>query len=146
MKKRYLAFPLLVLLSLSFFIYSFRNPTPKYKASQLMEPTVLADILKDPKKPDPVILNVGSMKLIKGAVTAGPASTDDGLLNFKSQLLRYKKNQTVVIYCGCCALDHCPNIGPAMEYMQDEGYTQAKILNIEKSLKTEWEDKGYPIN
>lgn len=122
------------------------GPVKKYPKVKLQDVAELASILKDPKKPDPVVLNVGSLRtLIKGAIPAGPASTEEGLLSFKAQLMNYKKTQPIVIYCGCCALEHCPNVSPALDYANDEGYKNVKILNIQKSLKAEWEDKGYPM-
>src|SRR5690242_7518264 len=116
----------ILLLGVSVVLFSFRSGSA-YSPKQLMEPATLARILRDPTASKPVILNVGTMKLIKGAIPAGPTSTDDGMISFKSQLVRYKKSEPIVIYCGCCAMEHCPNIGPAMEYLQDQGFTNAKI-------------------
>jgi hypothetical protein len=136
-----LLMPLLALLS-----FRAGDPVKKSILSRLEDPAVLAKVLNDDKQPDPVVMNVGSLRtLIRSAVPAGPAATDEGFLNFKSQIMTYGKTQPIVIYCGCCALEHCPNIGPALDYALDQGYKNVKVLNIEKRLKTEWEDKGYPM-
>jgi hypothetical protein len=143
--RRLLAFSMVFAL-LGLFSFLADGPVKKSIATRLESPAVLASVLNDPKKPDPIILNVGSLRtLIKDAIPAGPASTEDGLLSYKSQLTNYKKSQPIVIYCGCCALEHCPNIGPAIDYALDQGYMNIKVLNIQKSLKSEWEDKGYPM-
>jgi hypothetical protein len=144
--RRLLAFSIFFSLILGFLSFRADGPLKKSIAIRLENPATLAKVLNDPKQPDPIVLNVGTMPiLIKNAVIAGPASTDDGLLNFKSQLVNYKKSQAIVIYCGCCAIEHCPNVGPALDYALDQGYTNIKVLDIQKSLKTEWQDKGYPM-
>jgi hypothetical protein len=50
----------------------------------------------------------------------------------------------IVVYCGCCPWDHCPNIKPAMELMRQMGLTRVKALYIPTNMVQGWFDHGYP--
>jgi hypothetical protein len=118
-----------------------------WKPEQLMEPQVLATMISTNKgNALPVILNIGSVNTIKGAVNTGPASTADGLAELKKQLKNISKDKLVVIYCGCCPLFKCPNVRPAFKLLTTEGYTSIRVLNLKTNLKTDWIDKNYPID
>jgi hypothetical protein len=34
----------------------------------------------------------------------------------------------VVIYCGCCPLDKCPNVRPAFTLLKTMGFTNLHVL------------------
>lgn len=133
-----------------FFTTSFTvNASPDgdpWTADQLMEPQTLVTILKAGKgNALPVILNIGSVEAIKGAVSTGAVSEPDGFVEFKKQLKGIKKDRLIVIYCGCCPLFKCPNIRPAFKELAAEGFTNIKVLNLRKNLQTDWVDKNYPM-
>ncbi len=46
---------------------------------QLKDPAVLAATITDPKAPKPVILNIGPVQQIKGAIAIGPVNTPENL-------------------------------------------------------------------
>jgi len=50
-----------------------------------------------------------------------------------------------VIYCGCCPFEHCPNVRPAFQLLNEMKFTNQKLLNLSTNLKTDWIDKGYPV-
>jgi thiosulfate/3-mercaptopyruvate sulfurtransferase len=117
-----------------------------WTADQLMEPQTLATIIKAGKgNALPVILNIGSVDAIKGAITTGAVSEPDGFAELKKQLKNIKKDKLVVIYCGCCPLFKCPNIRPAFKELVAEGFSNIKVLNLKKNLQTDWVDKNYPM-
>jgi thiosulfate/3-mercaptopyruvate sulfurtransferase len=116
-----------------------------YTKDQLMEPAVLAKALNDPKAKKPVVLNVGSVKDIKTAIHAGPSSIKTGVDLINAALPKIKKTESIVIYCGCCALEHCENIPPALEILKKAGYKKVKILNLPVGLDEDWKAKGYPM-
>ncbi|MCX6180905.1 MAG: rhodanese-like domain-containing protein [Bacteroidetes bacterium] len=118
---------------------------PDWKKEQLMEPADLAKILKDDKAKKPVVLNVGSVEDIKTAINAGPCSIASGIKKLEAELPKIKKTQDIVIYCGCCALEHCENIKPAYDLILKAGYKKVKILNIPVGLAEDWRAKGYPM-
>jgi thiosulfate/3-mercaptopyruvate sulfurtransferase len=118
-----------------------------WKADQLMEPQVLFNMINSAKGNNaPVILNIGSVGNIKGAIDLGPASEADGIAGLKKQLKNIPKNKMVVIYCGCCPLFKCPNVRPAFKLLTAAGYTNINVLNLKTNLKTDWIDKKFPMD
>jgi thiosulfate/3-mercaptopyruvate sulfurtransferase len=98
----------------------------------------------------PAIFQVGPnvlyrSKHIPGALYAGPGSKAEGLAILKTAVEKLPRTREIVIYCGCCPWDHCPNVKPAMELLQGMGFTHAKVLYLADNFKTDWIDKGYPV-
>jgi thiosulfate/3-mercaptopyruvate sulfurtransferase len=54
------------------------------------------------------------------------------------------KNRTIIVYCGCCPWEKCPNIRPAFKELQNLGFTHVKALYIASNFGVDWVDKGYP--
>ena len=52
----------------------------------------------------------------------------------------------IVIYCGCCPFEHCPNIRPAFNLLNEMGFTNQKLLSLQKNIKADCIDKGYPVS
>jgi len=113
--------------------------------AQLIQPVTLVSIIKNPKAPKTVIFNIGVEDDIKGARNVGAASEKTNLEAFKKALIGVPKKSTVVVYCGCCPFDRCPNIRPAFKLVKDLGFTNARLLNLPTNLKTDWISKGYPM-
>ena len=113
--------------------------------SQLMATQELADQISSPEKVKPLIINIGPQAVIKGSVDVGPGKEKENIKNLEKLLAKEDKNREVVIYCGCCPFDKCPNIRPAFNQLKDLGFTKAKLLNIPKNIKTDWIDKGFPV-
>ena len=112
--------------------------------AQLIQPAALAARLG---RSAPPIFQVGFEPLfhgahIPGSVYAGPGSKPEILL---AAVAGIPKNREIVLYCGCCPWEHCPNIRPAGEALAAKGYTKVRLLNIPTNLKTDWIDKGYPV-
>lgn len=113
---------------------------------QLMEPSELVAQQNSGVTPQPLIFSMGPAGTIKGAVEIGPASEKENLDALQAKLSGVSKDQTVVVYCGCCPFDNCPNVRPAMNLLNSLGFKNAKLLNLSTNLKTDWIDKGYPMN
>ncbi len=111
----------------------------------LIETKTLVDLLQNPRAAKPNIYNIGFVGNIKGAKKLAAASKEEGLAQLKSELKDKPKTSPIVIYCGCCPFEHCPNVKPAFAMLQKLGYTNAKILNLPTSIKADWMDKGYPM-
>jgi hypothetical protein len=112
---------------------------------QLKDPAVLAATIADSKAPRPVIFNVGPVQQIKGAIAIGPTSAPANLEKLKQQLAKLPKDKEVIIYCGCCPFNRCPNVRPAFELLQQMKFKNAKLLNLPSNLKDDWISKGYPL-
>jgi thiosulfate/3-mercaptopyruvate sulfurtransferase len=121
-----------------------QEPVDPWKPAQVIKTADLAKTLNDPKGKKPVIINVGPMGLIKGAVATGAVHDDMG--KFKTEVTKYKKDQEIVVYCGCCTMQNCPNIRVAFQHLLKEGYKNPRVLAIETGFTEDWSGKGYPVN
>jgi hypothetical protein len=124
------------------------EPDP-WKASDLIQPATLAARLSY-SEPKPKILYVGFPVLyrsthIAGAELAGPASKPDGLERLKQIAGKLPRDQELIIYCGCCPWDHCPNVRPAFHLLHEMGFTRLQLMTIPTNLSTDWISKGYPV-
>ena len=111
----------------------------------LIEPSVLAAIIANPKAKQAMVYNIGVVENIKGAKNFGAASEKENLDKFKKTLTGLSKTSFVVVYCGCCPFNKCPNIRPAFNMMKSMGFVNGKLLNLPTNLKQNWIDKGYPL-
>lgn len=110
---------------------------------QLMEPATLAQTM-EAKKDVPLIISMGPGALIPNSVDIGPGNEAENITELKTLLAAKKKNDKVVVYCGCCPFDRCPNVRPAIAALKEAGFTNYYLLNLKTNLKTDWIDKGYP--
>lgn len=116
-----------------------------WKGTDLMAPATLAAVINSNTAGKPVIFNIGAVEDIKGATHIGPVSDAANLKQLYRQVAAYPKDRELVIYCGCCPFPKCPNVRPAFSGLQKLGYTNVKLLDLPKNLKTDWADKGYPL-
>ena len=112
-----------------------------------LEPAALADALKTDKKP--LVLYVGPRTFfdqahIAGAEYIGSASTQEALHALAERLAAVPKEQWIVVYCGCCPWERCPNIRPAFHTLQTLGFHHAQALDLPQNFGADWVDKGYP--
>src|SRR3984957_9535412 len=117
-------------------------------SKQLIQPEELAQALKGARKP--VVLYVGPKSIyaqahIPGAENIGPVSRPEGTEKLRARAASLAKDSPVVIYCGCCPWDHCPNIRPAYAELKKAGFTNVRVLYLETSFGTNWKDKGFPV-
>jgi thiosulfate/3-mercaptopyruvate sulfurtransferase len=117
-----------------------------YDPSQLMPTADLVRLLEKPDAKKPLIYNIGFVGNIKGAEKLAPASKEDGLKLLRERTSKLSKRTPIVVYCGCCPFEHCPNVKPAYTMLQKMGFINAKILDLPTSIKADWIDKGYPMN
>jgi len=97
-----------------------------------------------------VLIHVGFhvmylMGYIPGSQYAGPAAKAEGLAALKKLVAKLPRNQKIVIYCGCCPWNDCPNIRPAFQALKEMGFTNFKVLDIPQRLGDDWTAKGFPI-
>lgn len=118
--------------------------------AQLIQPEALNHILQTKGTEKPLLLQVGSHLLfdeahIPGSVYAGAGSQPTGLQQLQSTVAAFSKNKAIVLYCGCCPWNRCPNLGPAFKQLHDMGFTNVKALYLADNLGTDWVAKGYPV-
>jgi hypothetical protein len=96
------------------------------------------------------MIQVGSHVLyaqahIPGSEYIGPASSEGGLQQLRKRVEFLPRTKLIVLYCGCCPWDHCPNVKPADDALHGLGFTNVKVLYISNNFGTNWVDKGYPV-
>lgn len=112
---------------------------------QLIEPSELSATIKSDKNL-PVIFSVGPGAIIPNSKDIGMVKETENLQKFKTQLESLSKDTPIVIYCGCCPFEHCPNVRPAIQLLKDLGFTNYKLLDLPHNIKVDWIDKGYPTS
>lgn len=119
-------------------------------AAQLIQPADLKTMLasKDTRN-IPLVLQVGSRVFfaeahIPHAQYAGPGSQPAGLKLLESAVSSLPKDKFIVIYCGCCPWNRCPNVGPAFQRLHGLGYTNVKVLYLAHDFGEDWVSKGFP--
>ncbi|WP_243745697.1 rhodanese-like domain-containing protein [Segetibacter sp. 3557_3] len=114
-----------------------------WTSKQLIEPAALAKMITD-KRDVPVIISVGPGAPIPGSVNVGMVNNAEGIGKLKKELAGVSKQAGIVIYCGCCPFEHCPNVRPAIDMLKQMQFTGYQLLNIPNNIKKDWIDKGYP--
>lgn len=118
--------------------------------SGLIRPEELVKILQSPKDEKPLIIQVGFRVLyqqahIPGSEYIGPASSESGLQQLRKRVSALPRGKFIVIYCGCCPWNRCPNVQPAADALRGLGFTNVRLLYISDNFGANWVDKGYPV-
>jgi thiosulfate/3-mercaptopyruvate sulfurtransferase len=125
-----------------------QGPDP-WPGSALLDPAALAEVLKSAAAKHPHVICVAfpvlyRAKHISYSSFAGPGSKAEGLEALKKAVAKLDKNSDIVLYCGCCPMDHCPNLRPAFRVLAEMGFRRVRVLNIPNNMPADWSDKGYP--
>jgi thiosulfate/3-mercaptopyruvate sulfurtransferase len=117
-------------------------------AAQLIQPEELKNLLSVGAGA-PLVIQVGSRIFfqeshIPGAKYAGPGSQPAGIQALETTVAAAPKDKFIVLYCGCCPWDRCPNVGPAFARLHDLGYTNVKVLYLAHNFGDDWVRKAYP--
>ena len=139
------------LLMIALLLFAAAEPvmaaTDVIPASALIQPAQLAGELK---AAPPTILQVGFSKLyqqahIPGAIYAGPTNSETGLTALKAEAEKLPRDAAIVIYCGCCPWNRCPNMDAAYTTLKAMGFSKLRALYIADNFGQDWVDKGYPV-
>jgi thiosulfate/3-mercaptopyruvate sulfurtransferase len=120
--------------------------TEPWTDNDLVQPEQVSKDLRTP-----LLIHVGFPVLyraahITGSVFAGPGSKEEGIADLKKAVAGQPRTREIVLYCGCCPFDKCPNIRPAFAALHEMGFTHVKAMVVPTNLKTDWIDKGYPTD
>ena len=142
-------------LSLSMQLRAQFTPAPAGSAfsipdAQLLKPEALVQLLHTTNKDKPLILQVGSHMLfaeahIPGSEYAGPGSQQAGIEQLQNRANALPRTKLIVLYCGCCPWNRCPNLGPAFAKLREMGFANVKVLYLANNFGADWADKGYPV-
>ena len=119
-------------------------------ASDLIQPDAFAAALRKATVLKPLILHVGFRVLytqahIPGSEYIGPGNRPEGISQLRKRVESLPRTQPIVLYCGCCPWNECPNLGPAFQELRAMGFKDVKVLHIAQDFGSDWADKGYPV-
>lgn len=144
--KKHVIVRLLTLTGILFLcIQALAQQADNWTAKQLMAPKDLANSITF-KDNIPVIISVGPGAAIPNSVEVGMTGKKEGVDKLKAELSKIQKNTKLVIYCGCCPFEHCPNVRPAIKVLKEMKFTNYFLLDLPHNLKTDWIDKHYPVS
>lgn len=130
-------------------IMPLADNTRPWTNSELIPATQLNSELPAVKAGKIVLIQVGfhmmyKMGHIPGSQYAGPASQPEGVTALQKLVAKLPRTQEIVIYCGCCPWNDCPNIRPAFRALKQMGFSHIQVLDIPDRLGTNWTAKGFP--
>jgi len=124
-------------------------PADPWTPAQTVQPAAFAKELTDAKpaeKPTVVCVAPHTMYIgghIPGALFHGPGAKPEGIDDLKKWAQSVSRSTNIVIYCGCCPLERCPNLRPAFVALRDMGFTHLRALLIPTNFYTDWVKPGY---
>jgi hypothetical protein len=143
----------LAVFSLAVTVFPFplaQNTSNPWSPSETVQPGDLLKELSDAKTA-PAVLFVGFQRLytaghIKGAQYHGTGGNPEGIAQIRSWAESQPRSTNLVIYCGCCPMERCPNIRPAFTALRDLGFRKLRILTLPTSFEVDWAEKGFPYD
>lgn len=137
-----------ILMAVSSAFNSHKSPFGEepWRPDQLMDAGDLARLISDSIASQPMLLSIGPAAVIKNSIDIGAVHEQANFEKLAFELDKLSRDSVVVIYCGCCPFNHCPNIRPAFRLMNEMKFTRHKLLNLPRNIKMDWLDKGYPVN
>lgn len=140
--EKVITFLLLMFVGFGFQQCSAQKPE-NWTKDQLLEPAALAKTIES-NKDIPLIYCVGPGVVIPHSINIGMTNDESNLQEFKDSLQNVSRSANIVIYCGCCPFDHCPNVRPAIEVLKEMKFTNYHLLDLPHNIRTDWIAKGYP--
>jgi len=134
---------ILIISGLSSWQKAYAQAPINWTNDQLLQPSDLAATLKDNKEM-PVIFSIGPGAVIPHSKDIGMIKEEENMKKFKAELENLPKDTGIIIYCGCCPYEHCPNVRPAIQLLRDMKFTNYKLLDLPHNIKIDWINKGYP--
>ena len=127
-----------------------KKSSDPWSNSETLQPADLAGKLAEKNGTPPTIVYVGFRTLfagghIPGASFHGTASSEQGLGEMKKWADGQPRSMNLVIYCGCCPFEKCPNVRPAFTALSGMGFKKLRVLILPTNLATDWAGKGYPM-
>ena len=127
---------------------SLHADSDPWTKSQTVQPADLAKELGN-SKTAPTVVFVGFKRLytaghIKGAQYHGTAGSEAGLKELTAWAAGLPRSANLVIYCGCCPMERCPNVRPAFKALRELGFKNLRVLLLPQDFATDWAGKGLP--
>lgn len=118
--------------------------------SHLLQPEELNRILAGKSARKPLLFQIGSRMMfaqahIPGSEYIGPGAQPAGQNALRARVERLDHATPIVLYCGCCPWNRCPNVGPAYKILAELGFTQVHVLYFANNFGADWIEKGFPV-
>jgi rhodanese-related sulfurtransferase len=115
-----------------------------------ISPEELAKALQAPKAEQPLVIQIGFRVMyqqahIPGSEFIGPADDPSAIQLLRERVEQLGRSGFIVLYCGCCPWERCPNVAPAAKALAAMGFTNVKVLYMPTDFGTDWVSKGYPV-
>lgn len=125
------------------------KPADSIPAEKLVQPADWATRVKEGSAAGTLMLHVGFKTMydqahIPGSEYAGPGNTAAGLDVLRNRVANLAKDAPILIYCGCCPWERCPNMAAAWDVLVELGFTHVQAMVIEDNFGTDWVEKGFP--
>src|SRR6516164_6602353 len=135
----------LAVFSLAVTLFPFalaQNISNPWSPSQTVPPGDLLKELSDAKTA-PTVLFVGFQRLyiaghIKGAQFHGTGGNPEALQEIKTWAATLPKTTRLVIYCGCCPMEHCPTVRSPFTALREMGFSKLRVLILPTSVEVDW--------
>jgi hypothetical protein len=144
------ALSLLFFALLPFSLTRAQSSADPWTAAQTVQAADFAKELAGGKSA-PTVLFVGFQRLyaaghIQGAQVHGSGGSAEGLAEIKKWAGSLPRSSNLVIYCGCCPMERCPNVRPAFAALHEMGFTKVRVLILPTSFAVDWAEKGLPYD
>jgi hypothetical protein len=133
---------LFIIFAFAFQSCSAQKPV-NWTKDELIQPAALAQTIES-NKDLPLIYCIGPGVVIPHSIDIGMVNDSENLQKFKKSISKLPRDTSIVIYCGCCPFDRCPDVRPAVALLKEMKFTNFKLLNLPDNIKTDWISKGYP--
>jgi thiosulfate/3-mercaptopyruvate sulfurtransferase len=125
------------------------KPVESWKDAERITPEELVKILRAPGAEKPAMFQVGFRVLfaqahIPGSKYAGPGVDPSAVEALGKSVSALPKTTPIVLYCGCCPWERCPNLERPWAMLRAAGFTRVQVLFIPKNFGQDWVQKGYP--
>jgi thiosulfate/3-mercaptopyruvate sulfurtransferase len=149
-RKRRSTYPAAVGATVVLALAAAAGPQEPWTEAQLITPEQLAKELSGTELQKPTLISVAFRKLYQGAhipgsIYFGPGRDPKAMEGLKEWAKSVPRSKNIVIYCGCCPWDHCPNVRPAFQALRQMGFTHLRVVEIPNDLGRDWVGKGYPV-
>ena len=137
--------PWMILIVLLLTVPLFGQSANTIGPANTIEPAQLVKMLPN----HPLILNVGPRTIyaqshIPKAKYIGMTAEPQGIQALREAVKSLPKTKRIILYCGCCPWDRCPNMAPAFNELEKLGFKNVKALHIAQNFGANWVNQGYP--
>jgi len=121
-----------------------------WSAGEVIQPEQLALTLTRALGLRPLVVCVGFPTLyqsahVPGSILQGPARDPMALKELEAVAQAWPRDHEIVLYCGCCPFQQCPNVRPAFAALKHMGFRRLRVLYLAQDFAHDWVARGFPV-